>query len=103
MSVTAPTLSHAQIDQRLLQLIEACVRKIDQNPRLLAQVRKNIARQPNPRIRRLWTHLLNSPWAQLREQLTEVSERGARLRQDAPFAGILTDAERLAIFRRSSV
>jgi hypothetical protein len=45
-SITVNTISfsHADVDQRLLMLVEACVAKIDADPKLVAIMRRNITR-----------------------------------------------------------
>jgi len=50
-----------------------------------------------------WEQLLNGPIDQLLEMITSRSDRGNELRQNSPFAGVLSERERsrvLASFRR---
>jgi len=94
-------ITHAQIDRRLLRLVHACVKKIDRNPGLLDRVAGSVTRIPNPQIRSQWTSLLRLPWSELRVRLLDGSEWGSELRQNAPFGGILTNAERRRIFQES--
>ena len=99
MTTTHVISSHAEIDARLLRMVAACVVKIDRDRNLLTRVAANVARQPNTRVRNRWQTLLKNPWPKLREKLLDESEAGAELRQDVPFSGLLTNAERLAFFR----
>jgi len=92
-------LTHATIDDRLHRLVAACVAKIDADASLLHRVRAAAERQPNPRIRAEWEALLALPWPELRARLLEESDRGQSLRQNAPLGGLLSPAERMAIFR----
>jgi len=48
---------------------------------------------------RQWQELLDGPLDQLLMALTSPSQRSRDLRQNSPFAGVLTDAERLAALR----
>ena len=52
------------------------------------------------RARREWKEILSRPWTQVREILLEDSDEGQRLRSSKPFAGIVTEEERLEIIRR---
>ncbi|MDR1283914.1 MAG: hypothetical protein LBK99_24320 [Opitutaceae bacterium] len=92
--MSAPVTSHAEVDQCLLRLVEACVRKIDDDPALLAVARNNVRRWSNERLRAEWEQLLNLPWRELRALLLEDSDRGCLHRQNAPLGGILTHRER---------
>jgi len=79
-------------------MLEACSLKIDRDPSLLAKAHENTKRIANPRIKKEWIALLHLPWAELRALLLERSESGNRLRQNAPFGGILTEEERMSFF-----
>ena len=93
-------LTDADIDARILGMIEAWVVKFGLNPSLERRVAENATRIADARIRDEWQSLLGTPWPQLRERLRDKSERGNELRQNAPFYGILTDAERVSFFQR---
>ena len=92
-------LNHQDIDLRLLAMVRLCVEKIDSDPRLLAQVAINAARISDPRIREQWRGVLDTPWLEFRKRLLAETEAGAQIRQDAPFGGLLSNAERLQFFR----
>ena len=79
----------------MLRLVEACVRKIDREPALIAVARNNVTRWSNDWLRLEWERLLDLPWAELRGLLLEDSDRGCMHRQNAPLGGILTHRERL--------
>jgi hypothetical protein len=99
--------THAQIDERSLAMARAIVAKIDQDPARagLAKARATCQRwyreRPMPAIKE-WLEILDRPWEQIREVLLDESETGQRLRQSAPFGGILTVSERRQIYRQFS-
>lgn len=95
--------AHEIIDARLYELVAASIRKIDADPSLGRHLRANVGRWPNERLRAQWSELLDLPWAGLKSRLLARSEGGAALRQDAPLAGVLSPAERLAIMRKYSL
>lgn len=92
-------ITHAQIDRRLLRMVSLCVAKIDARPPLLLQVVQNANRIADPRIRAQWRDLLELPWPALRDRLLADDEPGAQLRQNAPLGGLLSNAERFAVFQ----
>ena len=96
--------SHEWIDQRSLALHEAVAVKLEVQPRLLAVARGNLERwlatSPSPVLKE-WQNLLDDlPLPELLALLLSPSEEARRLRQSSPFAGLLTPAERQAIFDR---
>ncbi len=48
-----------------------------------------------------WMSILQRPWPEIRSILLDDSEEGNRLRQNDPFCGILTPAERWEIYREA--
>ena len=96
--------THAEIDRRSLELARAVVSKIDADPQrrglehARGVCRRWYARDPAP-AHREWLDILSRPWEEVRRVLLEESERGQRLRQSAPFCGILTPQERWSIYR----
>ena len=46
-----------------------------------------------------WAQIIAGPWEEIRNVLLDESDEGQRLRQSDPFCGILTPAERWAIYR----
>jgi len=93
--------THADIDRRIHNLVEACVLKIDKDPALLGRAHEQLKRWTNVPLRRQWEGLLGLPWPELRALLLDVSENGNRLRQSVPFGGFLDDEERMRIIRSS--
>jgi hypothetical protein len=78
--------------------------KISHDPTLLKVAFRNLARWKArwkggeaPAWFREWEALLKQPWQQVAARITEPNERGARLRQSSPFAGVLTSDERRRI------
>lgn len=96
-------LTHHEIDLRLLGMVRLCVDKIDANPQLLERVMTNAARVPDPRLRDRWLQFLDTPWPEFRKKLLAQTEAGNQLRQDAPFGGLLSNAERIQFYRRDSL
>jgi hypothetical protein len=96
--------SHDWIDRRSLALHEAVAAKLQANPQLLNVARENLERwlnaAPRPPLIE-WRHLLDTtPLPELLALLRATDERGARLRQSSPFAGVLTPEERQSILDR---
>lgn len=99
--------THASIDERSLVMAQAIVAKVDSDPRrggldrARATCQRWLQRRPSPQVRE-WQEILSRPWEDVSLILTDVSEEGKRLRQNSPFCGILTQQERLDIYRRFS-
>jgi hypothetical protein len=97
------TSDHARLDERSLALHRRVAKKILADPALLGKARANVRRwqaagaTPSPALSE-WESILDEPVEEVVALLTERSERAARLRQSNPFAGILTEAERRAIY-----
>ncbi len=47
-----------------------------------------------------WQDILTRPWLEIRDILVDISDEGARLRQNSPFAGVLPPKQRWAIYRK---
>ena len=47
-----------------------------------------------------WNRILEEEWPAIRSVLLEESEKGAQLRQNNPFCGILSPRERWEIYRK---
>jgi hypothetical protein len=102
ITVNTISISHADVDQRLLRLVEACVAKIDSDPKLFAIMRRNITRWSAAHLRAEWEQLLSLPWPELRARLLEDSDRGRLHRQNAPLGGVLDARERFLLLRSLS-
>jgi hypothetical protein len=77
--------------------------KVQANPALLDKARENIRRwqqaSDSPSLALAeWAQILSAPVDQVAAFLVERSQKATRLRQSSPFAGILTEAERSAVF-----
>lgn len=94
-------LHHQQIDERSRRLAETIADRLRQRPELLAVARDNMTRwSPGVRNRAAWERLLDLPLEEMLAIYQGDSERGRDLRQDAPFAGILSPRERLEWLRQ---
>ena len=95
--------THADIDRRSLALAHAIVAIIDADPDSgLAQARevsRRWDRRQKTAVHREWSAILQRPWSEVRAILLAESEKGQRLRQSAPFCGILTPRQRWAIYK----
>lgn len=98
---------HARLDERSLALHRLVAKKLAAEPSLLDLARANVARwqaanhTPSPALAE-WEQILDQPLDDIAAMLVERSEHAMRLRQSSPFAGILTDAERTAIYESYS-
>lgn len=99
--------THQEIDRRSLALARAVVAKIDDGAarKGFAHARETCARwfqqNPTPAVAE-WMELLQHDWITVRAALLADSEAGQRRRQNSPFCGVLTPAERWAIYQRFS-
>lgn len=85
-------------------MVRRIVEKIDADPERLglAHAKSVCERWAAKGIRpaREWQQILSEkPWEEVRAILLDESDEGQRLRQTDPFCGILTPAERWAIYR----
>ncbi len=98
---------HIRLDERSLALHRLIARKVQADPALLDKARANLRRwqesNDSPSLAFAeWAQILTSPVDQVAQFLKERSERATRLRQSSPFCGILTEAERGAIYESYS-
>jgi len=106
--VMAPFLSdHRRLDERSLALHQLVAQKVQAVPALLDKARENMRRwqeaSGSPSLAYAeWEQILSAPVDEVAAFLAERSERATRLRQSSPFAGILTEAERRAIYESYS-
>ncbi len=94
---------HSRLDERSLAMHRLVAEKVQANPALLDKARDNLRRwqqiDGSPKLTLVeWEQILSGPADQVTQFLTERSERATRLRQSSPFAGLLTEAERKAIY-----
>lgn len=95
--------THEAIDRRSLEMARRIAAKIDDDPLRegLAHARRVCSRwvaKGNVPARE-WMAILSRDWPEIRGVLLDDSEEGRRLRQNDPFCGILTPAERWEIYR----
>ena len=98
-----PLRGHQRIDQRSLALHRAIAGKLRDEPALMAIAHENIERWSRSEGRSqpywdAWREILSRPLPEILDLLGEESERMTALRQATPFAGVLTPAERWAIY-----
>ncbi len=102
--VTGRYSDHRILDARSLAMHCMVAQKISRDPRLLDKARENLNRwsakstRPRPRYLREWAEILDRPWPEIATLVTEMSDEATRLRSSAPFAGILSPAEREQIY-----
>ncbi len=98
---------HMRLDERSLALHRLIAVKVRDNPALLDKARDNLRRwqeagnSPSHALAE-WARIITGPVDQVAQFLEERSERATRLRQSSPFCGILTEAERRAIYESYS-
>lgn len=98
---------HLRIDERSLAMHRLIARKVRANPALLEEARANLRRaratEGSPSLTLAeWGEILDGDPERVAEFLEDRSERATRLRQSSPFAGILTEEERTAIYESYS-
>jgi hypothetical protein len=102
-------VGHDLVDRRSLELNRLVVEKIRRQPELMDFLREELNRSlEEPRLSkscknalREWqTILALKSFEEILGTLVEDSHEGQRLRQSTPFTGILSQQERLEVFRR---
>lgn len=102
-------MSHDLIDKRSLEYGELIAAKIRKHPELMDFVRANLdqtlsesrlSESGKDALREWQAILATHSFDEVLEILTQNSDEGQRLRQSTPFLGILTQQERMEIFRR---
>lgn len=98
---TAWISDHRRLDERAFALHEAVAAKLENDPSLLAIAKANIDRWARRGVRSTyftqWQRILDGPLSGVLEILRSTDENAVSLRQSSPFAGILSESERLAI------
>lgn len=100
-----PMKDHRLIDERSLAFDRLTARKLAADPSLVEKARDNVNRwlkTSSPRNRKVlleWQEILSRPIDQIIGVLLDESEEGKRLRQSSPFAGVLSQEERMAILK----
>jgi hypothetical protein len=103
--VTTTLRGHQRIDRRSLELHRAIADKLRGDPALIAVAHDNLSRWSAIAGRSqpywdTWREILKRPLPEVLELLVEDSEKMTAMRQATPFAGVLTPAERWAVYDR---
>jgi hypothetical protein len=105
-NTSAPLLrGHAVVEQRSLEMHRLVGQKLLANPTLLERARANLTRWQTTGSSGVqhaldaWQEILARPMPMIVAFLESNSEEAIRLRQSSPFTGILTAAERTAIYK----
>ena len=94
---------HERIDRRSIAMHAAIANKLRADPDLLAIAHANIGRWWNsaggsrPYLA-AWREILERPLPEIADLIVLDTERMRALRQNSPFAGVLTPRERWAIY-----
>jgi hypothetical protein len=94
-------MNHSETDQVSLELARRVAEKLRWQPELIDFARANLARwsqrnHSTPSLLRCyseWQQILSRPPEEIRTLLCSESDEAQRLRQNSPFAGVLTPAE----------
>ncbi len=97
--------THEEIDLRSLSYAKAIINKIIENDsshlsieKAKAFIKKSLRNSPCVGYKD-WEILLNKDWEEIKNILTEESEYGNKIRQCSPFVGVLSNSERMKIFK----
>ena len=101
---------HSRIDARSLDLHDLVAKKITLKPELLEIAKSNIQQwrllhqdqssKTEPYYLKEWEDIINQGVEKVCIFLRDNSEYAKEMRQSSPFAGILSDDERLEIFQK---
>ncbi len=98
-----PYSEHRLAEARSLAMHARIAQELLRDPAVIEHARRNLRRWtaakpgPRPQWHAEWAAWLRRPPAELAGVMTELTERGARLRQSSPFAGVLSETERRRI------
>lgn len=98
-------IGHPHLDALSLAMAKIIVQRIDDDPTLIRVAHEYLEDEERRwgqlcEASREWKEILTRPWSEVREILLDESDEGQRLRSSKPFAGIVTEGERLAIIAR---
>lgn len=99
-------MTHQRIDERSLHFGRLIADRLRDDPSLINAARENTRRwtvtaSPGALpVLQEWTMVLNCPLDTVIHLLTSTDQRGTRLRQSNPFAGVLTFAERNVVMQK---
>ena len=109
MKTAVPTNWHTMIDARNRELHQIIADKICQNPLLIQRVRETLmhrlratdeAGRGHGSLLEWQRRLDEQPLDQVLDFISSTDEEACRLRQSTPFVGLLTEPERLEVFRK---
>jgi len=94
-------MNHSEIDQVSLELARRIAEKLRRQPEVIEVARDNLVRWSRqnaaaPSLLRCyaeWQNILSRPVEEICALLCSASDEAQRLRQNSPFAGVLTPAE----------
>lgn len=94
-------MDHSELDEVSLALAQCVAERLRAQPELVELARNNLARwsRQNASSKSLlrcyaeWSGILSLPVEAICAQLVAETEQGQRLRQNSPFAGVLSPAE----------
>ncbi|HEY9174597.1 MAG TPA: hypothetical protein VI136_20110 [Verrucomicrobiae bacterium] len=94
-------MNHSELDEISLSLARRVAERLRARPELLDLARNNLSRwsRQNASSKALlrcyaeWQDILSSPVEEICARLLDETEEGQRLRQNSPFAGVLSPAE----------
>jgi len=99
-----PYSPHRLAEARSLAMHTVIAQRLLRDSTIIEHARRNLrrwaAQRPGdkPRWMTEWRAILRRPVEEVAGLITEPSERGARLRQSTPFAGVLGELERQRIY-----
>ena len=98
---------HNRVDARSLAMHKVIAEKLMQNPKLLQRAKDNIKRWRRQGVEvsafTEWENIIDGGLNNVIRIMTADTEDGARLRQSAPFTGILTLKERKNIYESFTI
>ena len=91
-------------EHKALALFRALATRLQEDPAVIGRARQRLIAlsEQHPHARRYyseWDDLLTGDRRRLLEVMTSESEHSCALRQESPFAGVISQAQRAAIFR----
>lgn len=98
------SFAHERVDRRSLALHRAIAAKLLARQELIAKAHDNIKRWlpasggSRPYLE-AWREILAKPVEEIARMIVEEGERMTAMRQNSPFAGVLTPRERWAVYR----
>lgn len=86
------------IDARSLELHRIVANKLLSDPAIIDLAKTNLNKWHSSQAYREWEVILQKPATEIASFLVDTSERATRMRKSSPFAGALSEKERLAVY-----